>query len=94
LNVLTGTATAENLGRLGSADVFVLLDVLEHLSPPALREVLRDAAHELDGVIGHDRLWVPGCRLAGARWRPMTRLNIFGFHRGSFRVGVPRRDAH
>jgi SAM-dependent methyltransferase len=74
LNVVTGTATAENLGQLGRADVFVLLDVLEHLPDP-FDTLTRCASHLNPGgviVLTTGDFGSRVARLAGARWRLMT----------------------
>jgi len=74
LNVLTGTATVENLGRLGSADVFVLLDVIEHLPDP-FDTLARCASYLKPGgviVLTTGDFGSRVARLAGARWRLMT----------------------
>jgi SAM-dependent methyltransferase len=74
LDVVTGIADAPTLARLGSHDVIVLLDVIEHLPDP--RETLRLSARHLEpgGII----VLTTGdfasiyARLAGPRWRLMT----------------------
>jgi len=74
LNVLAGQASAENLRRLGSADVFVLLDVLEHLSDP-FDTLARCATCLKPGgliVLTTGDFASPLARLTGARWRLMT----------------------
>jgi SAM-dependent methyltransferase len=96
LNVLTGTATAENLSRLGSADVFVLLDVLEHLPDPF--DTLAHCASYLKPggviVLTTGDFGSQFARLAGARWRLMTppqHLWFFteqSFRRWARRVGM------
>ena len=74
LDVLTGLADAPTLARLGTMDVVVLLDVVEHLPDP--RATLQLAAQHLNpgGII----VLTTGdfaslyARLAGPRWRLMT----------------------
>jgi SAM-dependent methyltransferase len=74
LNVLTGVADAATLASLGTFDVIVLLDVVEHLPDP--RATLTLCARQLNpgGII----VLTTGdfaslyARLAGPRWRLMT----------------------
>jgi SAM-dependent methyltransferase len=74
LDVLTGVADNHNLDRLGPADVFVLLDVIEHLPDPF--DTLERCAKRLkpNGVIALTTgdFGSPLARLAGAHWRLMT----------------------
>jgi SAM-dependent methyltransferase len=74
LNVITGVAEAATLARLGTMDVIVLLDVIEHL--PAPHETLSLCAQHLnsDGiiVITTGDFASLSARLAGAHWRLMT----------------------
>jgi 2-polyprenyl-3-methyl-5-hydroxy-6-metoxy-1,4-benzoquinol methylase len=97
LNVLTGTATAENLGRLGSADVFVLLDVLEHLPDP-FDTLARCAGHLNSGgviVLTTGDFGSRVARLAGARWRLMTPpQHLWFFTEESFRRWACRVGMH
>jgi SAM-dependent methyltransferase len=74
LNVLSGAATAENLDRLGPADVFVLLDVIEHLPDPfdALARCARCLRPGGLIVLTTGDFGSPVARLAGAHWRLMT----------------------
>ena len=74
LDVLTGPADEATLGRLGGANVIVLLDVIEHLSDPAA--TLRLAARHLDPggivVITTGDFSSLYARIAGSHWRLMT----------------------
>jgi SAM-dependent methyltransferase len=74
LNVLTGVADQAQLARLGSMDVIVLLDVIEHLPNP--RDTLALCAHQLVPggiiVVTTGDFGSLSARLAGARWRLMT----------------------
>jgi SAM-dependent methyltransferase len=96
MNVITGTARAENLGLLGSADVFVLLDVLEHLPDP-FDTLARCATYLNPGgviVLTTGDFGSRVARLAGEGWRLMTppqHLWFFtekGFRRWARRVGM------
>jgi SAM-dependent methyltransferase len=97
LNVLTGTATAENLGRLGNADVFVLLDVLEHLPDP-FDTLARCASHLNSGgviVLTTGDFGSRVARLAGARWRLMTPpQHLWFFTEESLRRWARRAGMH
>jgi 2-polyprenyl-3-methyl-5-hydroxy-6-metoxy-1,4-benzoquinol methylase len=74
LNVLTGVADDVSLQRLGTMDVIVLLDVIEHLPSP--RETLALCAEHLNPggiiVITTGDFGSASARLVGARWRLMT----------------------
>jgi len=74
LNVLTGLADQPTLSVLGNADVFVLLDVIEHLPDPY--ETLRLCAQHLNPggviVITTGDFASPVARITGAAWRLMT----------------------
>src|SRR5215470_5032332 len=74
LNVLTGIACEQNLDRLGPPDVFVLLDVIEHLADPF--DTLGRCARRLKPggliVLTTGDFGSRLARLAGARWRLMT----------------------
>jgi SAM-dependent methyltransferase len=74
LNVLTGVAGEALLAQLGTMDVIVLLDVIEHLSSP--RETLVLCAKHLKPggviVITTGDFGSASAKLAGARWRLMT----------------------
>jgi SAM-dependent methyltransferase len=74
LNVLSGSASAENLRQIGHADVIVLFDVIEHLPDP--RETLDLCRQHLNPggiiVITTGDFGSAVARLAGARWRLMT----------------------
>jgi 2-polyprenyl-3-methyl-5-hydroxy-6-metoxy-1,4-benzoquinol methylase len=74
LEVLTGTADADMLGRLGAADVFVLLDVVEHLPDPF--ETLAQCVGLLNPggliVLTTGDFGSTTARMAGSRWRLMT----------------------
>jgi 2-polyprenyl-3-methyl-5-hydroxy-6-metoxy-1,4-benzoquinol methylase len=74
LDVLSGEATEDNLRRLGSFDVIVMLDVIEHLANPI--DVLKRCVEHLKpgGIIfittgNFDSL---PARLFGRKWRLMT----------------------
>jgi SAM-dependent methyltransferase len=74
LNVFTGQADETFLGRLGTTDVIVLLDVIEHLPSP--RDTIALLVNHLDpgGIIvittgDFSSLY---SRVAGAHWRLMT----------------------
>jgi SAM-dependent methyltransferase len=74
LDVLTGVADEASFARLGTKDVIVMLDVIEHLPSP--RETLaRCAAHLNPGgiiVITTGDFGSPSAKLFGTRWRLMT----------------------
>jgi SAM-dependent methyltransferase len=74
LDVRTGVADENLLGRLGTMDVIVLLDVIEHLPSP--RDTLALCARHLKPggiiVITTGDFGSLPARLAGARWRLMT----------------------
>jgi SAM-dependent methyltransferase len=74
LNVLSGIADAENLGKAGDVDAIVLLDVIEHLPDP--RATLAAAVERLrpGGVvmITTGDFGSLAARLMGAKWRLMT----------------------
>ena len=74
LRVLTGPADAAHLGALGSMDVIVLLDVIEHLSEP--HETLALCARHLRPggivVLTTGDFGSALARIAGPRWRLMT----------------------
>jgi SAM-dependent methyltransferase len=74
LNVLSGLADANNLGRVGEVDVIVLLDVIEHLPDPW--DTLAAAVTRLNpgGVvmITTGDFGSLAARLMGANWRLMT----------------------
>lgn len=74
LKVVTGVADEPTLSALGSADVFVLLDVIEHLPDPY--ETLRLCVERLNPggviVITTGDFASPLARMAGAAWRLMT----------------------
>ena len=74
LQVFTGTADEATLQRIGSADVFVLLDVIEHLPDP--HQTLRLLTRHLNPggiiVITTGDFGSPFARLFGRRWRLMT----------------------
>jgi 2-polyprenyl-3-methyl-5-hydroxy-6-metoxy-1,4-benzoquinol methylase len=74
LNVVAGVADESTLGQLGSMDVIVLLDVIEHLPSP--RDTLALCARHLAPggiiVITTGDFGSLSARLAGARWRLMT----------------------
>lgn len=74
LDVLTGVADAETLARLGTMDVIVLLDVIEHLPDPDGTLALC-ARHLRPGgilLLTTGDFGSPLARLAGASWRLMT----------------------
>lgn len=74
LQVFTGAADETNLRQIGNADVFVILDVIEHLPDP--RETLRLLTRHLNPggiiVITTGDFGSPVARLFGRRWRLMT----------------------
>jgi SAM-dependent methyltransferase len=74
LRVITGVADEAKLAELGTMDVIVLLDVIEHLPDP--RETLALCARHLNPggviVITTGDFASLYARLAGARWRLMT----------------------
>ena len=96
LDVLTGTAGADMLARLGAVDVFVLLDVVEHLRDPF--ETLAQCAGLLNPggliVLTTGDFGSIAARIAGARWRLMTPpqhlwfLTAAGIQRWARRNGV------
>jgi SAM-dependent methyltransferase len=96
LNVLTGIACEQNLDRLGPTDVFVLLDVIEHLPDPF--ETLARCASRLEPggsiVLTTGDFGSRMARLAGAHWRLMTPpqhlwfFTVDGFRRWAPRLGM------
>src|SRR5262249_1582934 len=89
LNILSGSADAGNLRRIGHVDVIVLFDVIEHLPQP--RETLDLCCQHLNpgGII----VLTTGdfgsglARLAGAKWRLMTPpQHLWFFTQGSMRA--------
>ncbi len=74
LRVLTGVADDLRLGTLGSMDIIVLLDVIEHLPEP--RETLALCTRHLRPgglvVLTTGDFGSPLARMAGANWRLMT----------------------
>ena len=74
LNVFTGQADETLLGRLGTTDVIVLLDVIEHLPSP--RDTIALLVNHLDHggiiVITTGDFGSLYSRVAGAHWRLMT----------------------
>ncbi|MDH2347089.1 class I SAM-dependent methyltransferase [Bradyrhizobium sp. SSUT77] len=74
LNVFTGQADETRLGRLGTTDVIVLLDVIEHLPSP--RDTIALLMNHLDHggiiVITTGDFGSLYSRVAGAHWRLMT----------------------
>jgi 2-polyprenyl-3-methyl-5-hydroxy-6-metoxy-1,4-benzoquinol methylase len=74
LNVVAGLADQPTLAALGNADIFVLLDVIEHLSDPY--ETLRLCVQHLNPggmiVITTGDFASPLARMTGAAWRLMT----------------------
>jgi 2-polyprenyl-3-methyl-5-hydroxy-6-metoxy-1,4-benzoquinol methylase len=88
LEVITGTATAENLKQLGPADIFVLLDVIEHLPDP-FDTLARCVTYLKPGgliILTTGDFGSPIARLTGARWRLMTPpQHLWFFTKESFR---------
>jgi len=74
LRVFTGTADEATLREIGGTDVFVLLDVIEHLPDP--RETLRLLNRHLDPggiiIVTTGDFGAPVARLCGRYWRLMT----------------------
>jgi SAM-dependent methyltransferase len=74
LNVFTGQVDETLLGRLGTTDVIVLLDVIEHLPSP--RDTIALLVNHLDHggiiVITTGDFGSLYSRVAGAHWRLMT----------------------
>src|SRR6266436_3338737 len=74
LNVFTGQADETLLGRLGTTDVMVLLDVIEHLPSP--RDTIALLVNHLDPggiiVITTGDFGSLYSKVAGAHWRLMT----------------------
>lgn len=74
LNVVTGTASEENLRRFGKQDVIVMLDVIEHLPDP--RETLALCMRQLNPggiiVLTTGDFGSPLARWLGSGWRLMT----------------------
>jgi len=74
LNVLHGAADEANFARIGSVDVIVLLDVIEHLPQP--HETLALCEHHLNPggiiVITTGDFSSAVARLTGSQWRLMT----------------------
>jgi SAM-dependent methyltransferase len=74
LNVLSGVADEENMGRVGRVDVITLFDVIEHLPNPHETLALCDR-HLVPGgivVITTGDFASLAARLSGANWRLMT----------------------
>jgi SAM-dependent methyltransferase len=74
LNVVTGLADRLTLAALGNADVFVLLDVIEHLPDP-YETLCLCVQHLKPGgiiVITTGDFASPVARMTGAAWRLMT----------------------
>src|SRR6267154_774916 len=74
LNVLSGSADEESMDRLGSADVIVLFDVIEHLIDPRATLALCERYLRPGGivVITTGDFGSVLARLAGTSWRLMT----------------------
>lgn len=88
LNVRQGVADAANLQRIGSVDVVVLFDVIEHLPDP--RETLALCRDHLNAggiiVITTGDFGSTIAKLSGARWRLMTPpQHLWFFTQGSMR---------
>jgi SAM-dependent methyltransferase len=74
LNVLTGVATPDMMARLGTFDVIVMLDVIEHVPDPH-ETIALCAQHLAPGgimVLTTGDFGSPVARLTGASWRLMT----------------------
>jgi len=74
LTVVSGAATEDNLDRIGAADIFVMLDVIEHLADPF--QTLQQCTHRLRAggriVLTTGDFASALARWSGARWRLMT----------------------
>jgi SAM-dependent methyltransferase len=92
LNVLTGVADETTLRRLGTFDVIVMLDVIEHLPDPhgMLRLLARHLAPGGIVVITTGDFGSLVARLAGARWRLMTPPQHLWFFTGQSLAGMGR----
>jgi SAM-dependent methyltransferase len=92
LNVLTGVADAPTLQRLGSHDVIVMLDVIEHLPDPhgMLCLLSRHLAPGGIIVITTGDFGSLVARLAGPRWRLMTPPQHLWFFTGESLSGMAR----
>ena len=95
LNVATGLVSATLLDRIGSIDVVVMLDVIEHLPDP--QETLSLCAKRLKPggliVLTTGDFGSPLARWAGSRWRLMTPpQHLWFFTAESFRRWAPRLE--
>jgi SAM-dependent methyltransferase len=74
LNVATGEASEQILAQFAPVDVFVLLDVIEHLSEPfeTLDRCMRSLQPNGRIVLTTGDFASPVARLAGSSWRLMT----------------------
>jgi SAM-dependent methyltransferase len=92
LNVLTGVADAATLRRLGTFDVIMMLDVIEHLPDPhGMLRLL--AGHLAPGglvVITTGDFGSLVARLAGPHWRLMTPPQHLWFFTGESLSGMAR----
>jgi SAM-dependent methyltransferase len=87
LNVATGEATEQTLGQFAPVDVFVLLDVVEHLSEPfeTLDRCMRCLRPNGRILLTTGDFASPAARLAGRSWRLMTPpQHLWFFTRASF----------
>jgi SAM-dependent methyltransferase len=74
LNVVSGVADEETMGRVGHVDVITLFDVIEHLPHPHETLALCERHLKPGGiiVITTGDFGSPVARLTGSRWRLMT----------------------
>jgi SAM-dependent methyltransferase len=92
LNVVTGIADEATLQRLGTFDVIVMLDVIEHLPDPhgMLRLLARHLAPGGLVVITTGDFGSLVARVAGRHWRLMTPPQHLWFFTGASLFGMGR----